>query len=262
MGPNDQNKLLVYAAVVASILIIAASVFIAVRNSPDNTGPAFLFQGQPEVLVTTGDLPVLGNPNAPITIIEFSDYQCPFCGFFAQEVLPRLKAEYIDTGQVKFFYRDYAFLDEKPGITGRESHWAAEAARCAAEQGKFWEYHDHLFRNQQGENEGNFSKEYLKLFAQEIIFDKGEFNNCLDSGRYVKEILDDIASAQDYGIKGTPSFFIGVGDQIYSDPEFLTEGYSRKQLFLLLDNGFFVSGTFPAEFFDDLIGRLLQEVKF
>lgn len=96
-----------------------------------------------KVEVGVGNLPVLGNVNAPITIVEFSDYECPFCGRFFSAVESQLKGEYIDTGKVKFYYRDFPLSQIHPG-----AQKGAEAARCAGDQGKYWEYHDLVFENQ------------------------------------------------------------------------------------------------------------------
>ncbi len=93
--------------------------------------------------VPVGNLPVLGNPNAPVTIIEFSDYQCPFCEAFFTQTEPQIKKDYIDSGKVKFYYRDYPLSQIHPG-----AQKAAEAARCAGDQNKYWQYHDSVFQNQ------------------------------------------------------------------------------------------------------------------
>ncbi|RMF45155.1 MAG: hypothetical protein D6755_08385, partial [Anaerolineae bacterium] len=99
-----------------------------------------------------------GNPDAPVTILEFSDFQCPYCGRFFAEVEPQINQQYIENGQVRMGYIHFAFL-------GQESLWAAEASECAADQDAFWEFHDKLFNSQNGENRGAFSKDNLKKFA-------------------------------------------------------------------------------------------------
>lgn len=103
----------------------------------------------------------LGNKNARVVLIEYADYQCPFCGKFFKEVVQPVTDTYVKEEKVLFVYRDFAFL-------GQESLKAAEATLCANEQGKFWEYHDYLFTHQDGENRGNFSDDYLKSFAREL----------------------------------------------------------------------------------------------
>lgn len=143
----------------------------------------------------------LGNPDAPVTIVEFSDFQCPFCGRFFQAVLPQIIEKYVKTGKVKFVYRDFAFL-------GEESQWAAEAAECAHEQGKFWEYHDYLFNHQQGENQDAFSKANLKRFAEAVGLDMAMFNGCFDSQKYQDEVRKDSSDGRRLGVSGTPTNFI------------------------------------------------------
>ncbi len=154
-----------------------------------------------------------GDENAPVTIIEFSDFQCPFCGRFARETKVQIEEAYVATGKVRFAYWNYAFL-------GDESTWAAEAAECAADQGRYWEYHDKLFNEQSGENEGGFSKENLKRFAVELGLDSVLFNECLDSGKYTELIQSDAMIAQQIGVRSTPSFLINgtplVGAQPFS----------------------------------------------
>lgn len=108
---------------------------------------------------------------------------------------------YVTSGSVRFGYWNFAFL-------GEESQWAAEAAECAADQNKFWEYHDKLFTSQNGENQGAFAKENLKKFAAEIGLDSGQFNQCLDSGKHTELVQADTALAQQIGVQSTPSFLV------------------------------------------------------
>ncbi|MBI2871830.1 MAG: thioredoxin domain-containing protein [Chloroflexi bacterium] len=109
--------------------------------------------------------------------------------------------EFVTAGRVRFVYRHYAFL-------GRESVRAAEAAECAAEQGRFWEYHDTLFSNWGGENRGAFSDDRLKRFAAALGLDREKFNSCLDSGRYSYRVGADNRDAQVTGVRGTPTVFV------------------------------------------------------
>jgi len=162
--------------------------------------PAAPVPGQ-KVNVSVGHLPVLGNKNAKVEVVEFGDFQCPFCGRFYKDVEQQLKKDYVDTGKVKFAFRHYAFL-------GQESTSAAEASECANEQGKFWEYHNYLYENQKGENQGAFSKENLKSFAATLGLNTSQFNSCLDSGKYAKNVTDDFSDGQNAGVNGTPATFI------------------------------------------------------
>jgi len=146
-------------------------------------------------------LPELGDPNAPVTVYEYADFQCPACGVFARQYKPRIEADYIQTGKVRLVFRNFAFL-------GPESLWAAEAAYCAAEQGGFWAYHDKLFANQRGENRGAFSKTNLVRFARELGLKEQDFKECLDSERYKQKVQDDIREGKAQGIDATPSFIV------------------------------------------------------
>lgn len=156
--------------------------------------------------------PRLGNAQAKVTIVEFSDFQCPFCSRFQQLVYPQLKLDYIDTGKASFVYQDFAFL-------GEESKLAGQAAKCAGEQQKFWEYHDHLFEQQKGENEGAFSVKNLKTFARTLKLNTSAFGTCLDSGKYLAAVEAETASGRNMGITGTPTVLVNgkivVGAQPY-----------------------------------------------
>ncbi|MFN4218152.1 MAG: DsbA family protein [Candidatus Bipolaricaulia bacterium] len=146
-------------------------------------------------------LPELGDPNAPVTIYEYADFQCPACGVFARQYKLRIEEDYIKTGKVRLVFKNFAFL-------GQESIWAAEAAYCAAEQGGFWAYHDKLFANQRGENRGAFSKPNLVRFARELGLKTEDFQTCLDSGRYRQKVQDETREGQAQGVNSTPSFII------------------------------------------------------
>jgi protein-disulfide isomerase len=147
-----------------------------------------------------------GDPLAPVRIIEFSDFQCPFCERFTRETAPLLLEEYVEAGQASIEYRHFAFL-------GPESQKAAEAAECALDQGHFWDFHDLLFLRQNGENRGTFSDGNLKDFARELAvefpdFDVGAFDRCLDSGAKEQAVREMTSQGGDLGIQSTPSFII------------------------------------------------------
>lgn len=159
----------------------------------------------------TSDDPVKGNVNAKLTIIEFGDYQCPFCGRFFKDVEPLILKDYVDTGKVKFIYKNLAFL-------GKESTDAANAALCAKEQNKFWEYHDKLYNSQSGENQGAFSTDNLKKFALDLGLNATKFNSCLDAQKYNSQVQADTAEANRNGFQGTPSTAIGTTPVIGAQP--------------------------------------------
>ena len=166
-------------------------------------------QGQPNVQpikISADDDPVIGNPNAPVTIIEFSDFQCPFCARFQTQTLPLILEQYVETGKVKFVFRDFPIISSHPNAMP-----AAVASECADEQNKFWEYHDMLFENQGVWSKMEFTSTItlFKEYATELELNQEQFNVCLDSGKYVNEINNDLEDGRKYEITGTPGFFIG-----------------------------------------------------
>jgi protein-disulfide isomerase len=142
--------------------------------------------------------PGLGRPDAPVTIVEFSDYQCPFCKRFFDQTLPEVKKRYIDTGKVRYVFRDM------PLPIHPQAPKAAEAAHCAGEQDRYWAMHDALFRNQ-----GDLSVHALKRYATGLALDSEKFTECLDSGRWAGEVEKEQQAASEAGVRGTPSFVIG-----------------------------------------------------
>ncbi|HET6822527.1 MAG TPA: DsbA family protein [Anaerolineales bacterium] len=156
----------------------------------------------------------LGDPNAPITIEEYADFQCPFCERFHEETEPLLKQYYIDTGKVHFVYRSMGnFVSDNiarakgtPATT--ESRDAAQAAYCAGDQDKFWDMHAHLFANVLGEDVGSFTDRRLKSIAETAGLDMEAFNSCYDSGKYLDRIQQDAEDGQAANVTGTPGFII------------------------------------------------------
>jgi len=145
--------------------------------------------------------PTRGNATAPVTIVEYGDFQCPNCGAFARGAEGELIRRYIDTGKAKLVWKNFAWI-------GGESKVAAQAAACAGDQGKFWEYHDYLYAHQQGENTGNLSNGNLKSFASSLGLDRTPFEACLDSGRYKAVVDNDGSEVRSLGLTGTPTFVI------------------------------------------------------
>lgn len=157
--------------------------------------------------VPVDDDPTLGKADAPITIIEFSDYECPYCRRWHTEVYPRLIENYGD--QIRFVYRDFPL--ESIHVNAKQ---AAEAANCANEQGVFWEYHDKLFSMELG-----LGSEAYKNYASQLQLDEDAFQECMESGRYLEEVQSDFDFAANLGVRSTPTFFINgiavVGAQPY-----------------------------------------------
>ncbi len=156
--------------------------------------------------ISIDDDPMKGNPNAEISIIEFSDFQCPFCAKFHETTLPQLEQNYISTGKVNFVYRDFPIQSIHPNAIP-----AALASECADDQGKFWLMHDMIFENQRiwQDLEITQSVSLFKQYASETGLDMSEFDLCMSSGKYVEEIGNDLNDGRTYGITGTPGFFVG-----------------------------------------------------
>ncbi len=179
---------------VGGVVIVGLIVLMIVFSRP---GESF----QVTRPVGSDFLPEMGDPNAPVTVYEYADYQCPACGYFARQYKPQIENDYVKTGKVRLVFKNFV-------VVGPESFWAAEAAYCAAEQGGFWAYHDKLFANQRGENRGAFSKTNLVRFARELGLKEQDFKECLDSERYKQKVQDDIREGEAQGIDATPSFIV------------------------------------------------------
>lgn len=200
------NPYVIPFSIIVAGALIAGAVVYSNNSGPSGTLPTAQVGGAvaeapADLTDLEADGPVLGNPAAPVTIVEFADYQCPFCGRFHATAAKQIIDTYVKTGKAKFIYRDFAFL-------GPESGWAAEAAYCAEAQGKFWEYHDYLYEHQSGENEGAFTKENLKLFARTLGLNPSQFDSCLDSGTYTKRVENNTEAGRRAGVSGTPATFI------------------------------------------------------
>ncbi len=169
------------------------------------------------------DGPSRGRVKAPVTLIEFSDFRCSFCRKFWQTTLPLLDKKYISTGKVRFIYRHLAVL-------GKPSELAAQAAECAADQAKFWEYHDKLFAS--AGSPLAFTDGKLKGYAKELGLKSQAFDQCLDSRKHLKKVEGETAIAGHLGARGTPAFFLNgqllVGAQPFEVFESLIEEELKK----------------------------------
>ncbi|MEK7636534.1 MAG: DsbA family protein [Patescibacteria group bacterium] len=213
---SKASEFLVPIAIIIAGVLIGAGIYFSNDGDRDGKSAQQLQQTPPQKTVQTNkedllkNAMVLGNPNAPVIIAEFADYQCPFCGKFTNEIKPKLVEKYIKTGKALFLYHDFAFL-------GAESGYAGEAARCANDQGKFWQYHDYLYtylsdnyysKGKNGENVGALEKTNLKKFAVTLGLNAGDFNGCLDSEKYKSAVEASTELGRSLGITGTPGFII------------------------------------------------------
>lgn len=153
----------------------------------------------------------IGKLDAPIKVEEYSDFQCPWCARFALDTEPDLIKKYVDKGKVQLTFIPFSFL-------GPESVRSAEAAYCAADQNKFWDYKDKLFLNQGAENSGSLSDSNLERFAGQINLDMTAFRECLSSSKYAQQVQDDLANGKERGINGTPYFMVN-GEGPYPSTE-------------------------------------------
>ncbi len=211
----DKTKLLIPGAIIIAGLLVSFSVLYGRVGAGQAliAGNDMLKQAAP-VEVNIEGAPVLGDANAPVTVVEFGDFQCPFCERYFTDTQAGIVADYLNSGKVKFVWKDYAFL-------GEESTLSAQAARCAGDQGKFWEYHDYLYSHQGAENVGAFSKANLKKFAQAIKLNLPTFTSCLDSGTYASAVTESTKYGSSIGVTGTPATFVNgrliVGAVPYTD---------------------------------------------
>ena len=196
------------------IVIIAVSFFIfgqsivktpiatelVPQNIPSNATQKAAF----DVLIGNSS-PILGSKDAPITMIEFGDYQCFYCHKFFNNTESDIVKNYIDTGKVKMIFKDFT-------IIGQDSITAANAAHCAQEQGKFWEYHDALYDNWSGENTGWASITNLVQIAKDVGLNQDQFNQCMNQSKYMQVVQGSVTDANTLGLTGTPDFFIIAPD--------------------------------------------------
>lgn len=213
--PKKEKWLLPVSILIAAVLVAGAIIYNSSSGNSRETGEltANISNIVNEMDNIKDRRALLGDPDAPLTIVEFGDFQCPFCGKFFQEAGRKIREEYVKTGKVNVVSVDLAFL-------GKESQWAAQAAYCAGEQGSYWQYHDYIYsylwdnyysQGKNGENVGALSKENLKEFAGELGLNSDEFNQCLDSGRYAEKVEEGLALAKKLLGKrlSTPSIFVG-----------------------------------------------------
>ena len=212
------NKLTFWKSLTGILGVLFVLAFFNVVDLGENSGPTGAAVVAPDTQVPNAPLekqdvkydgaPILGEEDAPVTMVEFSDFQCPYCARFFEQTFPQLKENYIKTGKVKLAFRHL------PLSFHQYAQKTAEASECANEQGKFWEYHDTVFNNQD-----QLSDTILSTWAGEIGLDVKKFDDCLESGKYKEKVQADSNDAGSYGVSGTPSFFVNgkllVGAQPY-----------------------------------------------
>lgn len=193
------NKIGVIVGVI--VIAIIAGVAVSLSASPSETVNLDMSRTHGTISTAMGS-PILGDPSAPITIVEFGDYQCHQCYNWFHNTKPAIVEDYIETGKANFVFVDLAFL-------GRDSPKAAQASYCAEDQEMYWEYHDILYISQESKIDSGWANtERLKAFAFSLGLDMELFDSCLDSGKYSKRVQYNTQQARDHGVRGTPGFFI------------------------------------------------------
>jgi protein-disulfide isomerase len=202
---------------------------IAANNETANDNNNIPQEPVGPVDVEQGHLPILGNEDAKVTVVEFSDFQCPFCKSLFDESLAQIKSEYVDTGKVKFAYRHYPLTDIHPN-----AQKSAEASECANEQGNFWGYHDELFKNQDewGSLSATAALEKYVEYANNLGLNGEALRECVNSGEMAEKVNEDLDAGSAVGVNGTPATFV---------------------------NGYLVSGAVPFSEFKTLIDQELAK---
>lgn len=208
------------------LIAIAGAAWFFTRGA-DNTKLSPEFPPEQETKTpansTNSQKLIIGQPDAPVTIVEYGDYQCPICKRFFEQTEPQLIAKYINTGKAKIEFRVETHI-------GEESIAAGEAAYCANDQNAFKNFHDELFGSQKGINDGAFSDENLKAMAKKLGLDTAKFNTCLDNQTYRQTVLNSNAEAQERGVTATPTFFIGEQKIVGAQPLSIFEPIINGQL--------------------------------
>lgn len=186
-----------YAVGVVAVGLISAFFFIGVGSGGGGGG------GSSAAAFPAGyEPPAIGEPDAPVELVEWADFQCPFCRRFELNTVAELRRRYVDTGQMRLVWRNFENY-------GSESHDSAIAAYCADEQDKFWEYHDILYREQSGVDQGAFSKNNLQKFADELGLDRAAFDACIEGSSYdAVTAADKQLGRSEFNVNATPTFFI------------------------------------------------------
>ena len=197
---QKRRRIFIVLAIVIGALAIAAVIII----------PSLLPAGD-IVTITPVERPLadgraMGDPEAPVTIEVYEDFQCPACQAYSQQIAPQVKDAYVATGEAYYIFRHYPFLDDN--AVRNESDQAANASMCAADENRFWDYHDMLFANWNGENQGAFNDKRLVAFAEALGLDMAAFNSCFEADLHAEEINSDFELGRQLGATGTPSVFV------------------------------------------------------
>ncbi len=223
--------------------------------APSGTGtqPSPQPAGLQQISVDNGALPVMGQDSAPVTVVEFSDFQCPFCGRLYSDAEAGIRTNYVNSGKVKFYYRDFPLTSIHPDAMA-----GAIAARCANDQGKFWGMHDKLFQNQDTWSSMADPKATLEQYASDLGLNTAQFDSCYESQNHTAEINSDESAGQANGVQGTPGVFIKI-PKGKADLASLQGVVSSNGLSLYEDQDeyvVFVPGAYPYSTFDAVLSKV------
>ncbi|MBU6500592.1 MAG: DsbA family protein [Patescibacteria group bacterium] len=216
---NYNNYMLPASILVAGLLVSGSIIYLvksnnsvgngAVAQAPSQNQGQQANVGSADSLKLTSNDVVLGSQSAPVTVVEYGDYQCPFCGKFFTDIEPQLKKDYIDTGKVKFVFRDFIVNDRTS--QDHESHWSAEAVQCAKDQNEFWQFHDAIYsaETKDGiENNGNLNRAFFVQTATNLGMKLNQFEQCFDSGKYAAAVQKESNDVAASGVNATPTSFV------------------------------------------------------
>ncbi|AFU58250.1 hypothetical protein Ngar_c13120 [Candidatus Nitrososphaera gargensis Ga9.2] len=208
------SKTMILAAIAVGVIVAGVATAFMMSSS---AVPATITNDKPAAAKSADQIitqlaspsiasaPALGSDDAKVTIVEFGDYQCTWCYRWHEGTKDVLVADYVDTGKVRFLFKDFPIND----LSDRASSLAAEGSYCAADQGKYWEYHDEVYSNWNGENTGWVTRDSLERFAKDAgVQDLSAFSDCLDSGKYARVVRDNYNLARSIGLDATPSFIV------------------------------------------------------
>ncbi len=204
MGETDHKMKNYYLLTIPVIIGIFVGIYLSIIENVESDENEILLTA--EKLLKNGS-PIQGSSRAPITILEWGDYQCTFCYRFHESSLKVIQKEYIETGMVNLVFKDFP-------LNGPDSVLAAEATYCANDQGRYWLYHDELYTNWAGERTGWITDNSLNMFAESVDLDIEKFNSCLDDHKYRQKVLDLEQFGRNIGIDATPSFFVFNDEKI------------------------------------------------
>lgn len=199
---QKRQRLIILGLIALGAALLVIAIALPQLRSVDN-----IITVTPAALPQADGLSV-GDPNAPVTIDVFEDFQCPACQFFTESIETLVIENLVATGRARYVFHNYPFLDGNGAGSNGESDQAANASMCANEQGKFWEMHSILYANLEGENRGAFSDRRLQAMAESIGLDMDAFNACFDANKYEEDIQADFDLGEQMGVSGTPTVFV------------------------------------------------------